>query len=407
MTPWERRLRDLADLLSNCASTYFEPDNFRRNLNQFLQTSRTVTFLIQKQKGAIPGFESWYSANVLNAWKADSVMEWAKDARNQIEKEGDLDLHSSMRATLIFSYLQEEDVMIDCGRTELLNANVKRLIRLAEKKLPTGVSDAAIVKVERRWITASLPDWELLHALSYVYTRMHKCCTDLAHHLGTTIEPSIPRRSAFDQVREDVRNVQYVKFRGKRVLKYVSEPKDIVPDMVLPARFQEVIDNARASGFAPKSLKEALTYYSNLARTSFEHFGSHVPIAIVFDENWVPIQIHSTSFQDQADKYIFWRILSERLAGLNVQGLIFISEAWIRSVKHPVTSPIREMPIMGECLHVIGFDKSGNIQKLSWTISRITSADVPSLQENKTHGDDGDWQTPAFLVPAMRAMGIT
>jgi len=48
--PWERRLKDLSHLLKCCIDTYFDPELFRLNLNQFLQTARTVTFIIQKNK---------------------------------------------------------------------------------------------------------------------------------------------------------------------------------------------------------------------------------------------------------------------------------------------------------------------------------------------------------------------
>ena len=82
MQPWERRLRDLAQLLQSCNETYFAPDRFRQNTNQFLQTSRTVTFIIQKNKANIPDFERWYKGSVLTPWSVDPVMSWAKDARN-------------------------------------------------------------------------------------------------------------------------------------------------------------------------------------------------------------------------------------------------------------------------------------------------------------------------------------
>jgi len=41
MKAWERRLKDLSHILVNCEKTYFEPELFRMNLNQFLQTART------------------------------------------------------------------------------------------------------------------------------------------------------------------------------------------------------------------------------------------------------------------------------------------------------------------------------------------------------------------------------
>ena len=185
MRPWERRLKDLARLLENCESTYFDPELFRMNTNQFLQTARTVTFIIQKNKASIPDFENWYQANVLDPWASDARMQWAKDSRNTIEKVGDLELHSSLSATLIIGYLEETDIHVDVGREELIGANIKRLIRFAEKKLPSGVSRDAVVKIERKWVANSLPEWELLTALAYVYGRAREVCQKLAKHLKT------------------------------------------------------------------------------------------------------------------------------------------------------------------------------------------------------------------------------
>jgi hypothetical protein len=91
------------------------------NTNQFLQTARTVTFIIQKNKEEIPNYQSWYSAAVVAPWGSDEVMTWANDARNTIEKEGDLELNSALKVTLLFSYLEEQDLSIDCGREELVS----------------------------------------------------------------------------------------------------------------------------------------------------------------------------------------------------------------------------------------------------------------------------------------------
>ena len=72
-------------------------------------------------------------------------MTWAKDSRNKIEKEGDLETFSTLEALLLFSYLEEQDLVIRLRRKELLTAGVKKLVRLSEKVLPTGVSDAAVI----------------------------------------------------------------------------------------------------------------------------------------------------------------------------------------------------------------------------------------------------------------------
>lgn len=71
MTPWRRRLGDYSQLLHQADHTYFEPDLFRLNAQNAIQTARTVTFLIKKNKSTIPDFEAWYQENVLDVFAAD------------------------------------------------------------------------------------------------------------------------------------------------------------------------------------------------------------------------------------------------------------------------------------------------------------------------------------------------
>jgi len=183
MRRWEKRLSDVAQLLRQCATSYFDPDRFRLSCNQFLTTSRTVNFLIQKDKALIPDFDRWYAAQVIELWAGDKVMTWGKDSRNHIEKVGDLDLESELAVTLIFTHDEDQDVSIQCGRTELIGATVRHLLRHAEKHLPTGVSDASVLRIRRRWVANTLPGRELLGALTYIYGRQRALAASLASYL--------------------------------------------------------------------------------------------------------------------------------------------------------------------------------------------------------------------------------
>ena len=54
-----------------------------------MQTARTVTFLIQKEKNELQkkfDFESWYQ-NYQSQWRSDVIMRWSVDTRNIIEKQ--------------------------------------------------------------------------------------------------------------------------------------------------------------------------------------------------------------------------------------------------------------------------------------------------------------------------------
>lgn len=405
MKPWERRLRDLSQLLTNCHSTYFDPDLFRMNTNQFLQTARTVTFIIQKNKEEIPNYQSWYSAAVVAPWGSDEVMKWAKDARNTIEKEGDLELNSSLKATLIFSYLEEQDLSLDCGRAELLTAGVKKLMRLAQKKLPTGVSDAAAVKIERRWVTASLPTWELLHALSYVYARMFDCCRSLAQQFGASLDNSIPNAGAFDTLRNEARQVQYIKLNGLNVYSSASETIALDRSFEPPEPLRSALNAIQVQPSPPNSLTESLDFFARIAVLTFEHFGNHIPILFILNSRWEPISQLTTQFADQTDKFIFWRNVADRILSLKASGLVWISESWLRRGERNNTAAVRNIPIVGERLHVLAIASSGERKQVGWEILRVSDFAKPTLQPIQDT-DEMQESLPFFLVPAMRAMGI-
>jgi len=406
LKPWERRLGDLAHALVNCHETYFDPELFRRNINHFLQTSRTVTFLIQKHKTSIPHFEDWYAENVLRAWAKDSVMTWAKEARNHIEKEGDLETNSQLRLSLIFSYLSEEDVHIKTGRTELLGAGLKKLVRFARARLPTGVEDAAVVRVERRWVASSLPDLELLQALRQIYMRIHTLCQDLASHLGrTALETTRPVDIARMARREE--NVCFLKLSNLKVHRLKTLSNQVRRDDEPPDSIKAVVHSLKQSitPGRPFTIETTFDYMTRMAEATFNHFGNHVPMLHLFDTNWQPVDFVSAHFSDQADKYIFWRSVAEQIRAIDVHGLAWTSESWIRAIENRFDLPIRKMPIAGEELHTIVLDRLGGSRQAVWTIHRDPATHSPTLVR-KDDPSELEQTTPYYLVPAMRALGL-
>jgi hypothetical protein len=405
--PWERRLKDLSKLLHNCSSSYFDPDLFRMNTNQFLQTSRTITFIIQKNKSCIPNYQSWYEENVLNRWKEDEVMQWAKNSRNTIEKVGDLEMFSSLTTTLLFSYLEEEDIEIKCGRNELVGYGTKKLIRFAQKNMPTGVSDAAAVKIERKWVVTSLSSWELLHALSYVYTRVYECCQLLGEHIQSPIDSKIPDKGSSDLSRERARMIQYVKLRGFETHHITSKSIRVDPGIELPEHLQKVFHDSKYTSSSPKTLMEAVQLYSKIAEATFCHFGNHKPMLFMFNDCWKILDMVSTAFEDQVDKFIFWRTMSDRVATQKVYAVVWISEAWNRNAQGNMHLPIRNMPISGEILHVVGIDKNNNRKSITWDIVRNDDREKPKLVELLSKENKLSVETPFYLVPILRRMGVT
>lgn len=414
MKAWERRLADLAKLLQNCHATYMDPDLFRMNANQFLQTARTVTFLIQKNKADIPSFDQWYIPAVVDGWKEDKVMQWAKEARNTIEKEGDLELHSSLKATLIYSYLVEQDASIEVGRDELLNFGVgkvvrfaqKKLMRFAQKNLPTGVSDVAAIQIERRWVASTIKEWELLRALLYVYTRHLDCCKSLAVKLGKELDDSIPDEHHFEYITNETRQLRYFKLNGMQMHSMVRERFHADKGFKPPEKILNVLFNANpGSMLVLHSLAEAADWYKRMAVATFEHYGNHIFMLAVLDKNWHPIDFMNPTFDDQSDKFIFWRLVAEKVTNQKAFGVIWIGESWIRTATRFPHAPMRNLPITGERLSVVGIDGTGARLRHDWKIVRTTPDAKPILEESDI-ADEYDEKADMFLMPVARALGL-
>ncbi|NYF22310.1 hypothetical protein HDC36_003786 [Xanthomonas sp. JAI131] len=402
MRPWERRLRDLAQLLSNCGETYFSPERFRQTINQFLQTSRTVTFIIQKNKATIPEFESWYKTNVLQPWATDPIMSWAKDARNVIEKEGDLDMQSTLQATLLYSYSSDEDMVLEVTREELLKATTDRLLQIAGRQLPPGIADSAVLKIQRRWVANTLPDRELIFALTYVYAQLYRACSTLAAHLESALDPSVLHPTTIDPSSNDVAKVRFIKFGKSGVGRHanirIAVDTSFRPPPALLRLKEELTSMPR-----PTSLIEIVAMHAKMAWTNFELHGNHVPMLALYDKEWNQIDFMSTAFADQAEKYLFWRNVADRAFYLKAFALVWISEAWVRDLKEHQNRPVRDLPIIGEQLHVVGADASDLREVVAWNITRPIGANLPVLSRL----EPGDALQPGkifFIKPVVEAM---
>lgn len=398
--PWERRLKDLSHFLSTCASTYFEPELFRLNLNQFLQISRTVTFIIQKNKNEINGYDNWYPVNVVEKWKNDPLMTWAKDSRNVIEKEGDLEMYSDARATLLFSYIEEQDVEI-VGCNEILSINIKKLVQIAKTRIPSGIMDGAVIKSERRWVANTLRDFELLHAITLIYARVYECCQSLGDLVGSPIDTSIPTPKSFDSVRDEKRHVNYIKMKdftsSKLSYETVSYDSSNIP--------QKIKD--RACRLGPKgdiiSVDALVDYYATVAKLTFMEDGYHIPILMFFNSDYKMVDLLSTSFDDQADKFVFWRFAAERARLVNARGFIWVSELWLRNPLSNTNEAIHDMPIIGEKLQIIGVDSGSNKKSISWNVIRENEQAMPTLSEAETV--DLNKGQAFFMRPILKAIG--
>ncbi|WP_313241998.1 hypothetical protein [Stenotrophomonas sp.] len=405
MQAWERRLNDLWLLLERCHATYLEPELFRLNTNQFLQTSRTVTFIVQKNKDQIPGFDDWYRP-ITAEWGRDTVMKWAKDSRNTIEKVGDLDLHSTLTMTLFWSYITEQDISLVTGREELLQAGTKRLIRFARSHLPSGVVDSSAVRIERRWVANTLPHWELLQAFTYIYAAHYRMCQGLAAHIGDTLSLKVPSPDSLFGVRGLVMRTAYLKLSDMRVHSQSFEIVRFDRSAISPER-ETLLAPVKDAASSARSLDDVFDALCVMASSTFEHDGYHAPMVFMYDENLRVVDMMSVHFGDRVDKYIFWRTVADRIVVTKAKFVVMIGEMWIRDMRNfTYAEGLGKLPITGERLSVAGLDHLGVYRSRSWDVVRTSPDAKPSLELVVPDAKYIDREVSFVFAPVMRVFGI-
>ncbi|MBS9787310.1 hypothetical protein LHV47_12720, partial [Lacticaseibacillus rhamnosus] len=124
---------------------------------------------------------------------------------------------------------------------------------------------------------------------------------------------------------------------------------------------------------------------------------------IFYDKQFHPIDLINTTFEDQADKYIFWRYAADRAKITNAYGFIWISELWLRKASIYSNKPIHTMPIIDERLQVIGIDSNNNQKCISWKIVRENEEKKPTLEISTA--DSKHDEKPYFMRSVLKAIG--
>jgi hypothetical protein len=92
-----QRVEETLETAKHGLSDLLEPSRSRRNtgLRNLITFGRSVTFVIQNLRGVKElDFDSWYQAHQ-DAMKADPLMRYFVDARNELEKQGKLSVATS------------------------------------------------------------------------------------------------------------------------------------------------------------------------------------------------------------------------------------------------------------------------------------------------------------------------
>jgi hypothetical protein len=184
LEPVHKRLEDLHRQWHAAQDAYFDPEAFRVAIQTAIQTSRTISFILQNNRDIIPNFDNWYE-KWQSEFRSIPLMKWMVNARNKIEKQGDLETHSFIRAEIVASHLNDGPAVE--VPAELFDAPWKLVKSIPDSQLGKHIKKDGVLRIQRRWIENTLPDFELLDAVATAYGHLSRLLDDAHRQIGLPI----------------------------------------------------------------------------------------------------------------------------------------------------------------------------------------------------------------------------
>ena len=364
----DQRLADAHKLWHQAEAAYFDPDGFRIEVQNAIQTLRSVTFILQNYKAVIPNFVEWYGDYVddkrgkRGKWqqrmRADPLMRWMVDARNKIEKRGDLESHSIIRVEIIASYV-DEGPRIDVP-AHLFEGTTALLKGIPDDALGMHIRRNGIVRIQRRWFENTLPEYELLDAVAIYYGKLTELVHDAHRQMGLDPPQTVhdDTGTAFDLPSMGWRFPCMIGHEGPRALtisladgskvefetKHVSIKADAKNLAEVLGRYGEnAFEALRVDGKTDASL--AAEYFA-LARTVFLRDGHHNSILLLVRDR-IPIRTIEIRVENVQQKYVLMRQLADEVTKSGADAVVLIGEVWLahadelKPYERPADSPIR------------------------------------------------------------------
>lgn len=331
----DRRLEDAHRQWHQAEAAYFEPEGFRLAIQSAIQTLRTVTFILQANKRLIPDFQSWYQ-EWQDRLRADPLMRWMVDARNQIEKQGDLEVHSYVRAEIIASHLDEgprQEV-----KAHLFEGVAELLASIPDNGVGEHVRRHGTLTIQRRWVENKLPDHELLEAVAIAYGRLSELVSSAHEQMGL---PSTRTINTENEI------VYRAGDRGGRLPCMIGHADDrtlnvslsdgsrlTVAEGYIPFDLEVAQEAAKSFPAPPEGAfadtSDPVAHLNSLfetARGVFLTSGYHDTIAF-FLADGRPFQIAKIDAAEHGQKYLLMRHLANQVAKFGADAVIMLAEMW-------------------------------------------------------------------------------
>ncbi|MCW2985460.1 MAG: hypothetical protein JWR63_3030 [Conexibacter sp.] len=397
------RLHQVHDLWHRVAADYGDPDQFVTSLNAALTALRTVSFMINKDKHLIPDFEAWYQPHIDERY-SDPLMVWLKNARNFVQKEGDLEVHSRARVSVLGG--SSEPLQTDIDIDPLLTQE-QIALRLAPG-LPGVAKRDGLLAVERRWVAATLPDHELLDVLAHGYGVMaeivadaHRQCGVVMQTFGDEAHKDRPRRREqlggrlSCMVAHAELRTAYVHLAENRLIAWGGRSREITREDVEGWDPPPGMTEATSPHVPGEPLTETAAGLAEAAKVLVKHVGGHEPMAMVFETRDDAPILCSLNARDHATQTLMMQAVAREVERVRAEGVFFVAE-----LRRPAERD-------GELIAVVMTDAG---QKRTWRTPVIrsrggsgegASSDADSVTLGETVCEDGI--VPDFMDAVSRS----
>jgi len=344
-----RRLRHCHMLWHQAMDRYHEAEQFRANLNATIEALRTVSFMLQNEKGAFGDFDKWYEP-----WrtrlKNDSFSRWLNDARVTVVHQQDLDSYSVAEIRLL-TYEQNTvaTIPIPIHTSPSVILENPALLALFNSPADAGLhAGSGALLVERKWSTKELGGKEILSALAHVYGLLADMVLNAHSHLGRM--DCIPAGSsstdfplAYD--RTGVLRCMYAGAEQRTQRFVVSTKQEAVPRAVEAPHvdpkvaierygLDELFPVGELEQLDPVAIAERFVHIS---KRIMRRDKCHQRMMFIRDGKGTWQQLVLTA-KDRTEKHIFMQLIAQFVEAQGCDALIEISEVWTAQV--PFDKPL-------------------------------------------------------------------
>ena len=320
--------------------------------------------------------------------RASSVLTWAKEARNRVVKQGELETASTATVRLL-TWKDDELTRLPIAPetpSEVLLNHLPILDLIAKASIPSGDLSSAVLELERQWNLPSFQNREVLNTLAAAYGLLSDLLVDAHTRLGRldciehpSPHPSfrathhrsgtLPCMTATTELRKEHFSLRT---RTRLVRGTMKPPEGGPSPTVAAARYgMKFADLATLSRSAdPDSMAKRLVYWS---KRMLKKDRSHIRLVFVRDGagEWHPMTfLHS----DRSEKHLAVRLIAQFVEQTGADAVIDVSELWYVPREKARTirdfSNLENVPGRAEALLVLVATRAGLLRVYLTPFSR-------------------------------------